>query len=170
MPPTATPPPINPALSEPPVPADGVLVPGSRYSDRDWALAAHRLALGWPVVQVAQAMGCHRNTVWRALQISEDFRARVAWERECLRHEAETRLASAVHLAAANIEKAVQEGDLKASYWVLDRLGPSRMLAPPPGPAKPVDPKSWPETEEEGPDRAPLDWQDAFKPDLPLPR
>lgn len=163
-------------LTEPPVPLNGVLVPGSKYPDEDWAMAAHRMAAGWPVVQVARAMGCHRNTIWRAFYAAPDFQARVAWERECLRREASARLRSLTHAVVVQIEQAVTRGDLGTIRWLADRLGIAGQLVDERAGALRLDAPPGPdvldlteEIEEDSRLAVPLDWQDAFAPDLALP-
>ncbi|AWK87465.1 hypothetical protein [Azospirillum thermophilum] len=172
LPQTAPDPALPVELSEPPLPEGGRLVPGSRYSDADWAMAAHRMAAGWPMVQVARAMGCHRNTLWRAYYVSPAFRERVEWERACLRREASSRLRSLSHLVTTQIEQAVGRGDLRTIRWLADRLG----LAAPAALERPADPpgpdladRAEPVPEADLAEAIPLDWQDEFAPDLPLP-
>lgn len=169
-------PPIE--LSEPPLSPDGVLVPGSPFPDADWAMAAHRLAAGWPVIQVARALGCHRSTVWRAYHGAPAFRARVAWERACQQREALARLRALGALAVSRIEMALAQGDLTTARWVVERLCAGRFpedeaLTPPPGPDLPDHAVGRPEERPvlpPEPEQPPLDWMDEFAPDLPLPR
>ena len=130
-----------------------------------------------PIIQVARAMGCHRTTVWRAYYTSPAFRERIAWERLCLKREAQSRLKGLRHLVATQIEKAVANGDMKTTRWLADRLG---MI---PDDANDVEDDvredrvpptatlALAETLSESfyPDQVPLDWQDEFDPDLPLP-
>lgn len=168
---------LPPELAEPPMPPNGVLVPGSAWTDADWAMAAHRLAAGWPIIQVARAMGCHRTTVWRAYYTSSAFRERIAWERLCLKREAQARLKGLRHLVATQIEKAVANGDMKTTRWLAERLGviPDDSDEVEEGFREerepPVETLALAETVSESfyPDRVPLDWQDEFEPDLPLP-
>ncbi|WP_448202511.1 helix-turn-helix domain-containing protein [Azospirillum sp. sgz302134] len=165
--------PLPVELAEPPIPPNGQLVPGSRYSDADWAMAAHRMAAGWPMMQVARAMGCHRNTLWRAYYVSAAFRERVEWERACLRREASARVRSLSHVVASQIEQAVTRGDMQTIRWLADRLGLAALpaldgAAQPPGPD--LADRAEPVPEAELPDSVPLDWQDEFAPDLPVPR
>lgn len=168
---------IPPELDEPPIPPNGVLVPGSVWNDADWAMAAHRLAAGWPVLQVARAMGCHRSTVWRAYYTAPAFRQRIAWERLCLKREAQARLAGLRHLVALQIEKAVANGDMTTTRWLADRIGVT-----PDDPkhvvdefreeqTPPVETLALAENLEERfyPDSVPFDWQDEFSPDIPVP-
>ena len=171
MPPHPTPTNLPVELSEPPIPPNGQLVPGSRYSDADWAMAAHRLASGWPALQVARAMGCHRNTIWRAYYVSPAFRERVEWERACLRREASARLRSLSHVVTAQIEQAINKGDMSTIRWLADRLGLAALPAldsagQPPGPDIADRAEAIPEAEL--PESVPFDWQDEFKPDLPV--
>ncbi|MBP2315246.1 helix-turn-helix domain-containing protein [Azospirillum soli] len=158
-------------LSEPPIPPNGQLVPGSRYSDADWAMAAHRLASGWPVLQVARAMGCHRNTIWRAYYVSRAFRERVEWERACLRREASARLRSLSHVVTAHIENAISKGDMHTIRWLAGQLKLAAVPAldgpgDPPGPDIADRAERVPEMDL--PESVPFDWQDEFAPDLPF--
>jgi len=168
---------LPPELTEPPIPPNGELVPGSNWSDADWAMAAHRLAAGWPILQVARAMGCHRTTVWRAYYHAPAFRERVAWERICLKREAQARLSGLRHLVAVQIEKAVSNGDMKTTRWLAERLG----VIPDDDtevaadfrevelPAKETLALAESLDEMFYPDTVPLDWQDEFSPDIPVP-
>lgn len=145
MVPAAPPAPRAVELEEPPLSPDGRLVPGSPYPDSDWAMAAHRMAAGWAVVQVARAMGCHRSTIWRAYHAAPAFRARVEWERSCQQREALHRVRALGAMAVARIEMALAQGDLATARWVIDRIALGRLpveertagLPPPPGPDVP---------------------------------
>ncbi len=108
---------------EPPVPAEGSLVPGSQFHEEQWIMAAGMLARGNSFLQVARAMGCSRTTLWRAYYGSKDFRLRVWWEREALNREAELRLSSLRALVAEQIERLVSAGDPSTVRWLAERLG-----------------------------------------------
>ena len=108
---------------EPPVPADGSLVPGSQFHEEQWIMAAGMLARGSSFLYVARAMGCSRTTLWRAYYGSRDFRHRVWWERQALNREAELRLSSIRTLVAEQIERLVSMGDPKTVRWLAERLG-----------------------------------------------
>ena len=108
---------------EPPVPADGSLVPGSQFHEEQWIMAAGMLARGCSFLYVARAMGCSRTTLWRAYYGSRDFRHRVWWERQALNREADLRLASIRTLVAEQIERLVSIGDPKTVRWLAERLG-----------------------------------------------
>ena len=108
---------------EPPVSAEGSLVPGSQFHEEQWIMAAGMLARGNSFLQVARAMGCSRTTLWRAYYGSKDFRLRVWWEREALTREAELRLSSLRALVAEQIERLVTQGDPTTVRWLAERLG-----------------------------------------------
>ncbi|PWC93310.1 hypothetical protein [Azospirillum sp. TSO5] len=108
---------------EPPVPAEGSLVPGSQFHEEQWIMAAGMLARGSSFLQVSRAMGCSRTTLWRAYYGSKDFRHRVWWERQALNREAELRLSSIRALVAEQIERLVSMGDPATVRWLADRLG-----------------------------------------------
>ncbi len=108
---------------EPPVPAEGSLVPGSQFHEEQWIMAAGMLARGSSFLNVARAMGCSRTTLWRAYYGSKDFRHRVWWERQALNREAELRLSSLRALVAEQIERLVSAGDPSTVRWLADRLG-----------------------------------------------
>nr|WP_295828415.1 hypothetical protein [uncultured Azospirillum sp.] len=108
---------------EPPVPAEGSLVPGSQFHDEQWIMAAGMLARGNSFLQVSRAMGCSRTTLWRAYYGSKDFRHRVWWERQALNREAELRLSSLRILVAEQIERLVTSGDPATVRWLAERLG-----------------------------------------------
>nr|WP_295828601.1 hypothetical protein [uncultured Azospirillum sp.] len=108
---------------EPPVPADGSLVPGSQFHEEQWIMAAGMLARGNSFLQVSRAMGCSRTTLWRAYYGSKDFRLRVWWEREALNREAELRLSSLRAMVAEQIERLVSAGDPSTVRWLAERLG-----------------------------------------------
>ena len=108
---------------EPPVPAEGSLVPGSQFHEEQWIMAAGMLARGSSFLSVARAMGCSRTTLWRAYYGSKDFRHRVWWERQALNREAELRLSSLRALVAEQIERLVSAGDPSTVRWLADRLG-----------------------------------------------
>lgn len=196
--PTAPPTPRAVELEEPPLSPEGQLVPGSAYPDSDWAMAAHRMAAGWAVVQVARAMGCHRSTIWRAYHASPAFRARVEWERACQQREALHRVRALGAMAVARIEMALAQGDLATARWVIDRIALGRLpgeeraagLPPPPGPdvadeavgsPPPVPPSpddgtsvltaaTPPAIPPDELDPTPLDPLDEWNPDMPLMR
>ncbi|MBK1838994.1 hypothetical protein JHL17_16390 [Azospirillum sp. YIM B02556] len=108
---------------EPPVPAEGALVPGSQFHEEQWIMAAGMLSRGSSFLQVSRAMGCSRTTLWRAYYGSKDFRHRVWWERQALNREAELRLSSLRILVAEQIERLVAAGDPSIVRWLADRLG-----------------------------------------------
>ncbi|MBK1842048.1 hypothetical protein JHL17_32095 [Azospirillum sp. YIM B02556] len=108
---------------EPPVPAEGSLVPGSQFHEEQWIMAAGMLARGNSFLQVSRAMGCSRTTLWRAYYGAKDLRIRVWWEREALNREAELRLSSLRALVAEQIERLVSIGDPSTVRWLADRLG-----------------------------------------------
>ena len=108
---------------EPPVPAEGSLVPGSQFHEEQWIMAAGMLARGNSFLQVSRAMGCSRTTLWRAYYGSKDFRHRVWWERQALNREAELRLSSLRVLVAEQIERLVTSGDPATVRWLAERLG-----------------------------------------------
>ncbi|MFS2008375.1 hypothetical protein ACCD06_00650 [Azospirillum sp. CT11-132] len=108
---------------EPPVPAEGSLVPGSQFHDEQWIMAAGMLARGNSFLQVSRAMGCSRTTLWRAYYGSKDFRHRVWWERQALNREAELRLSSIRSLVAEQIERLVSAGDPATVRWLAEGLG-----------------------------------------------
>jgi hypothetical protein len=108
---------------EPPVPAEGSLVPGSQFHEEQWIMAAGMLARGNSFLQVSRAMGCSRTTLWRAYYGSQDFRHRVWWERQALNREAELRLSSLRVLVAEQIERLVTSGDPATVRWLAERLG-----------------------------------------------
>ncbi|CAO3419890.1 hypothetical protein [Azospirillum endophyticum] len=126
---------------EPPVPAEGSLVPGSQFHEEQWIMAAGMLAHGSSFLHVSRAMGCSRTTLWRAYYSSKDFRHRVWWERQALNREAELRLPSLRILVAEQIERLVSAGDPATIRWLADRIGlfngldlptATRREAPPP--------------------------------------
>jgi hypothetical protein len=108
---------------EPPVPPEGSLVPGSRFHDEQWVMAAGMLARGASFQQVARAMGCSRTTLWRAYYGSQAFRHRVWWERQALNRESELRLGSLRALVTEQIERLVSSGDPSTVRWLAERLG-----------------------------------------------
>ncbi|CAO3429807.1 hypothetical protein [Azospirillum doebereinerae] len=120
---------------EPPVPPDGSLVPGSRFAEEQWVMAAGMLARGSSFLHVARALGCSRTTLWRAYYGSQALRVRVWWERQALNREAELRLASLRDLVAQQVERLVSMGDPATVRWAADRLGlfaaPGGGLLPP---------------------------------------
>ena len=111
------------SLDEPPEPPTGTLVPGSRFSDEQWARAAYMIAAGCPFIQVARTMGCSRSTLWRAYTLSPDFRHRIAWEKRHHQREAQQVIRSLHKMVAVQIETAVARGDMKTVRWAADRLG-----------------------------------------------
>ncbi|MBK1836748.1 hypothetical protein JHL17_04920 [Azospirillum sp. YIM B02556] len=108
---------------EPPVPSEGLLVPGSQFHEEQWIMAAGMLSRGNSFLQVSRAMGCSRTTLWRAYYGSKDFRHRVWWERQALNREAELRLSSLRILVAEQIERLVTAGDPSIVRWLAERLG-----------------------------------------------
>ncbi|MGF7175614.1 hypothetical protein [Azospirillum doebereinerae] len=108
---------------EPPVPPDGSLVPGSRFAEEQWVMAAGMLARGSSFLHVARALGCSRTTLWRAYYGSQPLRVRVWWERQALNREAELRLSSLRDLVAQQVERLVAMGDPATVRWAADRLG-----------------------------------------------
>ena len=108
---------------EPPLPPDGSLVPGSRFHEEQWIMAAGMLARGASFQQVARAMGCSRTTLWRAYYGSQHFRHRVWWERQALNREADLRLSSLRALVTEQIERLVSIGDPGTVRWLAEKLG-----------------------------------------------
>ncbi|MBP2302477.1 hypothetical protein [Azospirillum picis] len=108
---------------EPPVPPEGSLVPGSRFHEEQWVMAAGMLARGASFLAVSRSMGCSRTTLWRAYYGSQAFRHRVWWERQALNREADLRLASLRALVAEQVERLVSAGDPATVRWLADKLG-----------------------------------------------
>ncbi|WP_449234950.1 transposase family protein [Azospirillum doebereinerae] len=141
---------------EPPVPPEGSLVPGSRFAEEQWVMAAGMLARGASFLHVARALGCSRTTLWRAYYGSQALRVRVWWERQALNREAELRLSSLRDLVAQQVERLVSMGDPATVRWAADRLGlfgapgaglhlqpgSARHLFPSPAPGEGGDPRS----------------------------
>lgn len=99
------------------------LVPGSRFHDEEWVMAAGMLARGASFMSVSRAMGCSRTTLWRAYHKSASFRERVWWERQQLNKEAGLRLGSVRAMAVEQLERLVSQGDPATVRWVCDRMG-----------------------------------------------
>ena len=97
---------------------------GSRVASPEaWNEAAVMIAGGAPLKSVAEHLGCSRTTLWRVLQRSERLRTRILEEQRFLAVEAAARFRG-LHAAAVDaIETAVGRGDLRAAFWVADRLG-----------------------------------------------
>ena len=124
LPPTSRPADSFPLWAEePPVPPEGSLVPGSRFHEEQWIMAAGMLARGASFMQVARAMGCSRTTLWRAYYGSKAFRHRVWWERQALNRESDLRLASLRAQVTEQIERLVSAGDPSTVRWLAERLG-----------------------------------------------
>lgn len=128
-----------PWAEEPPVAPEGSLVPGSRFHEEQWIMAAGMLARGASFQQVARAMGCSRTTLWRAYYGSQPFRVRVWWERQALNREAELRLGSLRAQVTEQIERLVSAGDPGTVRWLADRLGLFADLRP--ADPRPADPR-----------------------------
>src|SRR5690606_14623955 len=92
-------------------------------SDTEWGDAARRIAEGETMTAVAARLGCSRSTLWRTLQRSERLRTRIEEERRYLAVEAATRFKGLHGAALEAIETAIRKGDLRAAFWVADRLG-----------------------------------------------
>lgn len=118
-----TPPPIPLWAQEPPEPPAEGLVPGSRYHDEQWIMAARMLAQGSTFLQVARSLKCSRTTLWRAYYKSQPFRIRIWWERQLLNREAQLRLRSLRGMVAEQVERLVSAGDPATIRWAADRLG-----------------------------------------------
>lgn len=132
-------------LEEPPRPARGALVPGSRFSEVQWARAAYMIAAGCSMMQVAKTMGCTRVTVWRAYNTSPDLRVRIAWERHHLQREARSRIRSLSHMVAMALDRAVMRDDMTTVRWLADRLGVVKDLAKDDPVGDGADPAAFPE-------------------------
>lgn len=91
-----------------------------------WTEAALGIARGDTLVSVADRLGCSRSTLWWALQRSERLRTRIAEERRFLAVEAASRFKGLQAAAVDAIETAARRGDLRAAFWVADRLGIAR--------------------------------------------
>ncbi|MBY6262817.1 hypothetical protein EI613_12995 [Azospirillum sp. 412522] len=107
--------------AEPPEAPEG-LVPGSRFHEEQWVMAAGMLARGASFLNVSRAMGCSRTTLWRAYYGAKDFRRRVWWERQALNRESDLRLASLHGLLAEQLERLVSAGDPATIRWLAERL------------------------------------------------
>ncbi|MBP2302073.1 hypothetical protein [Azospirillum picis] len=114
---------LPPWAAEPPEPPEGALVPGSRFHEEQWVMAAGMLARGASFLQVSRSIGCSRTTLWRAYYGSQAFRHRVWWERQSLTRESDLRLASLRGLVAEQVERLVSAGDPATVRWLADRLG-----------------------------------------------
>ncbi len=88
-----------------------------------WEEAAAAIARGERLKDVAARLGCSRSTLWRTLQRSERLRTRIEEERQYLSEEAARRFRSLHGKAVDAIETALHRGDLRAAFWVADRLG-----------------------------------------------
>ena len=128
--------PFPSALAPSPAPdsPDNVSAPASRsgagsrsLSPETWNLAACMIARGDALKDVAARVGCSRSTLWRVLQRSERLRTRIAEEQRFLAVEAAGRFRGLHGAAVDAIEAAVREGNLRAAFWVADRLGLARM-------------------------------------------
>lgn len=142
-------------LDEPPEPVSGELVPGSHFSNEQWARAAYMIAAGCPYTQVSLAMGCHRRTLWRAYDISPAFRHRIAWERRHFEREARAQIRSLHKMVSTQIEMAVSRGDMRTIRWLADRMGlvaRDGMMVPPGADDESPDPVAF--REEDPPDDA----------------
>ncbi len=103
-----------------PQPHDTALPGRGRY---DWDLAAAMLARGSGVANAARVVGCHRTTLWRALQRSESFRRRVAELRADHVDEADAALEQLRHEVVQGIRREVALGNVRVLLWLADRLG-----------------------------------------------
>lgn len=110
-------------LDEPPKPAGGRLVPGSRFSEEQWERAAYMIAAGCAMIQVAKTMGASRATIWRAYTTSAEFRERIWWERQHLLRESKARIRSLRNMVATQLEHAVNRGDMTTVRWLARQLG-----------------------------------------------
>lgn len=88
-----------------------------------WEEAAAAIARGERLKDVAARLGCSRSTLWRTLQRSERLRTRIEEERQYLSEEAARRFRSLHGKAVDAIESALYRGNLRAAFWVADRLG-----------------------------------------------
>jgi len=102
--------------------------PGARVATPEaWNRAALMIARGDALKDVAARVGCSRSTLWRVLQRSERLRTRVAEEQRFLAVEAAGRFRGLQGAAVDAIEAAVMRGNLRAAFWVADRLGLARI-------------------------------------------
>jgi len=102
--------------------------PGARVATPEaWNRAALMIARGDALKDVAARVGCSRSTLWRVLQRSERLRTRVAEEQRFLAVEAAGRFRGLQAAAVDAIEAAVRQGNLRAAFWVADRLGLARI-------------------------------------------
>lgn len=122
--PGATPDAAPRSVPTPPSPGERRSGDGSRVASPEaWNEAAVMIAGGAPLKSVAERLGCSRTTLWRVLQRSERLRTRILEERRFLAVEAAARFRGLHKAAVDAIEAAVRRGDLRAAFWVADRLG-----------------------------------------------
>jgi hypothetical protein len=81
------------------------------------------LCTGMTDAEVAAAVGCQRETVWRWRNTSPDFMAELEKARQQFMSGAVDKLRSALPKAVQNVVDAINTGDLKASLALLKCVG-----------------------------------------------
>jgi hypothetical protein len=81
------------------------------------------LCTGMTDAEVAEAVGCQRETVWRWRNTSPDFMSELEKAPQQFMSGAVDKLRSAIPKAVANVVNAVEGGDLKASLALLKCVG-----------------------------------------------
>lgn len=116
-----------PPEGQPPSPPPAVVEWTSRI---DWAHVAQLLARGHTIPFVADAIGCARTTIWRALKQSNGLRRRLAEEQAKVECQVGARLYGLQPLVADLLEQRVRQGDVRVALWLAKNLGMLRQRYP----------------------------------------
>ena len=113
-------------LNLPPLPPP----PRGRPASFDWATAAEMLAAGLSSTEVAERMGCSRQTVWRALRRSRAMQDQVGEIVHRQRAEAGARLHALRAEIVRAIEMKVHQRDTRVILWLAGRLRLAETIYP----------------------------------------
>jgi hypothetical protein len=92
----------------------------------DWEKIAVMLANGRRMNEIAGAMGCTRQTIWRALRRSPKLVERVREERARIEAETGSMMDGLRILIANGLVRRIHEGDIRVMLWLAGRLGIGR--------------------------------------------
>ena len=99
-------------------------VPAPRRTTRiDWPRVAALLAEGRTTAEVARAVGCSRQHVWRLMRRSRRLQGAIADAEGLVGADANGRLAGLRPAVAEALARELGDGNVRVVLWLADRLG-----------------------------------------------
>lgn len=104
------------------VPATAPAAPSRRAKGIDRAAAARLLAEGRPIAEVARAVGCSRQNLWRQVQRSKRLARLIRSAEEEARTDAYGKLALLGPAAVETLGRALVDDDAGVAFKIADRM------------------------------------------------